>query len=67
MAEDHFDDVRELIDRIQKAEPRFCGLHHYDGQIKNGDPSAKTVAREGFSRLAELIAYLKRSELRCRK
>jgi hypothetical protein len=34
-------------------------LHHYDGQIRNTDPSAATAAREGYSRLMELIAYLK--------
>src|SRR5580658_9344549 len=61
MAEDHFEDVRELIDHVQKAGLRFCGLHHYDGQIKNSDPSAAVGAREGYSRLVELIAYLKRS------
>src|SRR6202521_2661798 len=61
MAEDHFEEVRDLIDRVQKAGLRFCGLHHYDGHIKNTDPSAAAVAREGYSRLVELIAYLKRS------
>jgi D-serine deaminase-like pyridoxal phosphate-dependent protein len=61
MAEDHFEEVRELIDQVQKAGVRFCGLHHYDGQIKNTDPSAAAVAREGYSRLVELIAYLKRA------
>jgi D-serine deaminase-like pyridoxal phosphate-dependent protein len=60
MAEDHFEEVRDLIDQIQKAGLRFCGLHHYDGQIKNTDPSAATAAREGYSRLVELIAHLKR-------
>jgi D-serine deaminase-like pyridoxal phosphate-dependent protein len=61
MAEDHFEEVREFIDRIQKAGLRFCGLHHYDGQIRNTDPSASEAAREGYSRLVELIAYLKRA------
>ena len=61
MAEDHFEEVREFIDQIQKAGLRFCGLHHYDGQIKNTDPSAAAMASEGYSRLVELIAYLKRS------
>src|SRR6202167_5189567 len=60
MAEDHFEEVRDLIDQIQKAGLRFCGLHHYDGQIKNTDPSAAAAAREGYSRLVELIAHLKR-------
>jgi D-serine deaminase-like pyridoxal phosphate-dependent protein len=61
MAEDHFEEVRGFIDRVQKAGLRFCGLHHYDGHIKNTDPSAAAVAQEGYSRLVELIAYLKRS------
>jgi D-serine deaminase-like pyridoxal phosphate-dependent protein len=61
MAEDHFEDVRRFIDQVQKAGLRFCGLHHYDGHIKNTDPAAAAVAREGYSRLVELIAYLKRS------
>jgi D-serine deaminase-like pyridoxal phosphate-dependent protein len=61
MAEDRFEDVRDFIDRVQKAGLRFHGLHHYDGQIKNTDPSAKTVAHEGYSRLVELIGYLKGS------
>jgi D-serine deaminase-like pyridoxal phosphate-dependent protein len=61
MAEDHFEEVRDFIDRIQKAGLRFCGLHHYDGQIQNTDPSAAAAARAGYSRLLELIAYLKRS------
>lgn len=60
IAEDHFEEVRGLIDQVQKAGLRFCGLHHYDGQIKNTDPSAAAVAREGYSRLVELVAYLKR-------
>jgi D-serine deaminase-like pyridoxal phosphate-dependent protein len=61
MAEDHFEEVCEFIGQVQKAGLRFCGLHHYDGQIKNTGPSAALVAREGYSRLMELIAYLKRS------
>jgi D-serine deaminase-like pyridoxal phosphate-dependent protein len=61
MAEENFEAVRELIDQVQKAGVRFCGLHHYDGQIKNTDPSAAIVAREGYSRLMELITYLQRS------
>jgi D-serine deaminase-like pyridoxal phosphate-dependent protein len=61
MAEDHFEEVRAFIERIQKAGLRFCGLHHYDGQIQNSDPSAAAMAREGYSRLLDLIAYLKRS------
>jgi D-serine deaminase-like pyridoxal phosphate-dependent protein len=61
MAEDHFEEVREFIDQVQKAGLRFCGLHHYDGQIKNTDPSAAAMACEGYARLVELIAYLKRS------
>jgi D-serine deaminase-like pyridoxal phosphate-dependent protein len=61
MAEDHFEEVRRFIDQVQKAGLRFCGLHHYDGHIKNTDPAAAAVAREGYSRLMELIAYLKRS------
>src|ERR1700733_7261502 len=61
MAEDRFEEVCEFIGQIQKAGLRFCGLHHYDGQIKNTDPSAAAVAREGYSRLVELIAFLKRS------
>ncbi len=61
MAEDHFEEVREFIEQVQKAGLRFCGLHHYDGQIKNTDASAAAVAREGYLRLMELIAYLKRS------
>jgi D-serine deaminase-like pyridoxal phosphate-dependent protein len=60
MAEDNFEEVRDLIDRVQQAGLRFCGLHHYDGQIKNSDPSAAPVAREGYSRLVELITSLKR-------
>jgi D-serine deaminase-like pyridoxal phosphate-dependent protein len=60
MAEDHFEEVGEFIDQVQKAGLRFCGLHHYDGQIKNTDPSAAAVACEGYSRLLELIGYLKR-------
>jgi D-serine deaminase-like pyridoxal phosphate-dependent protein len=60
MAEDHFEEIRDLIDQIQKAGLRFCGLHHYDGQIKNTDPAAAAAAREGYSRLVELIAHLKR-------
>jgi D-serine deaminase-like pyridoxal phosphate-dependent protein len=60
MAENDFEEVRDLIDQIQKAGLRFCGLHHYDGQIKNTDPSAAATAREGYSRLVELIAHLKR-------
>jgi D-serine deaminase-like pyridoxal phosphate-dependent protein len=61
MAEDHFEEVRDFIDQIQKAGLHFCGLHHYDGQIKNTDPAAAATACEGYSRLVELIAYLKRS------
>ena len=61
MAEDGFAEVRGLIDRVQKAGLRFCGLHHYDGHIKNTDPSAAALACEGYSRLMELIGYLKRS------
>jgi len=61
MAEENFEDVRELIGQIQKAGVRFCGLHHYDGQIHNTDPSAAAVACEGYARLIELIAYLGRS------
>jgi D-serine deaminase-like pyridoxal phosphate-dependent protein len=61
MAEDNFEEVRRLIDEVQKAGLRFCGLHHYDGQIKNSVPSAAAMAREGYSRLVELITYLKRS------
>ena len=60
MTEDNFDDVRELIDQVQKAGLRFRGLHHYDGQIKSTDPDASAAAREGYSRLVELIVYLKR-------
>jgi D-serine deaminase-like pyridoxal phosphate-dependent protein len=59
MGEDDFEQVRECIDRVQRAGLRFCGLHHYDGQIRNTDPSAAAAAREGYSRLMELIAYLK--------
>ena len=61
MAEENFEGVRRLIDQVQKAGLRFCGLHHYDGQIKNSEPSAAGAAREGYSRLMELIAYLKRA------
>jgi D-serine deaminase-like pyridoxal phosphate-dependent protein len=61
MAEDHFEEVLELINRIQKAGLRFCGLHHYDGQIKSTGPAAEAQAREGYSRLLELIAYLRRA------
>ena len=61
MAEDHFEEVRELIDQVQKAGLRFCGLHHYDGHIRNTDPAAPALAVEGYSRLLELAAYLKRS------
>lgn len=61
MAEDQFEEVREFIDQVQKAGLRFRGLHHYDGHIKNSDPSAAALAREGYSRLVELIAFLKRS------
>jgi D-serine deaminase-like pyridoxal phosphate-dependent protein len=61
IAEGHFEEVRGLIDQVLKAGLRFCGLHHYDGQIKNSDPSAAVVAREGYSRLVELVVYLKRS------
>jgi D-serine deaminase-like pyridoxal phosphate-dependent protein len=73
MAEDHFEEVREFIDQVQKAGLRFCGLHHYDGHIKNAghikntDPSSAVVAREGYSRLVELIAYLKRSGIQVRE
>jgi D-serine deaminase-like pyridoxal phosphate-dependent protein len=67
MAEDHFEEVRQFIDQIQKAGVYFCGLHHYDGQIKNTDPSAAAVAREGYSRLIELVAYLKRSGIEVRE
>jgi D-serine deaminase-like pyridoxal phosphate-dependent protein len=67
MAEDHFEGVRELIDQVHKAGLRFCGLHYYDGQIKNSDPSAAAVAHEGYSRLMELIAYLKRSAVEVRE
>jgi len=67
MAEERFDEVREFIDRIQKAGLRFCGLHHYDGQIKNADPSAAAMAHEGYSRLVELIAYLKSSGIEVRE
>ncbi len=61
MAESHFEEVRGLIDQVQTTGLRFCGLHHYDGHIKNADPSAAAVAREGYSRLVELIVFLKRS------
>ncbi len=61
MAEDHFEEVRGLINRIQKAGLRFWGLHHYDGQIQTTDASGAAAAREGYSRLMELIAYLKQS------
>jgi len=61
VAEDRFEEVRNLIDQVQKAGLRFCGLHHYDGQIKNTHASAAAEAREGYLRLVELIAYLKRS------
>ncbi len=61
MAEDHFEEVRELINQVQKAGLRFCGLHHYDGQIKNADSSAELQARAGYSRLVELITYLKQN------
>jgi D-serine deaminase-like pyridoxal phosphate-dependent protein len=61
MAEDNFEEVRGLIDQAQKAGLSFRGLHHYDGHIKNSDASAAAVAREGYSRLVELIAYLKGS------
>jgi D-serine deaminase-like pyridoxal phosphate-dependent protein len=67
MAEDHFEEVGEFIDQVQKAGLRFCGLHHYDGQINNADPSAAVVAREGYSRLVELIAYLKRRGIEVRE
>jgi D-serine deaminase-like pyridoxal phosphate-dependent protein len=67
MAEDHFEEVRDFIDRIQTAGLRFCGLHHYDGQIHNSDPLAAAAAREGYSRLMELIAYLKRSGIEVRE
>jgi D-serine deaminase-like pyridoxal phosphate-dependent protein len=67
MAEDHFEEVRGFIDQVQKAGLRFCGLHHYDGHIKNTDPSAVAVAREGYSRLVELIEYLKRSGIEVRE
>src|SRR5579863_9880034 len=60
IAEHHFEEVRGLIDQVQKAGLRFCGLHHYDGQIRNTDPSGAAAAREGYSRLVELVAYLKR-------
>jgi D-serine deaminase-like pyridoxal phosphate-dependent protein len=66
MAEDRFDEVRQFIDRIQKAGLRFCGLHHYDGQIKNTGPSA-AAAREGYARLVELIAYLKQGGIEVRE
>jgi D-serine deaminase-like pyridoxal phosphate-dependent protein len=61
VAEENFDDVRELISQVQKAGVRFCGLHHYDGQIHNSDSSGAAVACEGYTRLAELIAFLGRS------
>jgi D-serine deaminase-like pyridoxal phosphate-dependent protein len=61
IAEDRFEEVRGFIDQVQKAGLCFRGLHHYDGHIRNTDPSAAAVASEGYSRLMELIAYLKRS------
>jgi D-serine deaminase-like pyridoxal phosphate-dependent protein len=67
MAEDDFEEVREFIGQVQKAGLRFCGLHHYDGQIQNTDQSAAAMAREGYSRLVELIAYLKRSGIEVRE
>jgi D-serine deaminase-like pyridoxal phosphate-dependent protein len=68
MAEDDFEEVGKFIDQVQKAGLRFCGLHHYDGQIHNADPSAAAAAaREGYSRLMELIAYLKRRGIEVRE
>jgi D-serine deaminase-like pyridoxal phosphate-dependent protein len=67
MAEENFEGVRDLIDQVQKAGVRFCGLHHYDGQIKNTDPSAGAAAREGYARLVELIAYLGRGGIQVKE
>ena len=67
MDEDRFEEVRKLIDQIQKAGLHFRGLHHYDGHIKNADPCAAAVASDGYSRLIELIAYLKREGIEVRE
>ena len=67
MAEDHFEDVCGLIGEVQKAGLRFCGLHHYDGHIKNADPAARAAAHAGYARLVDLIGYLGRSGIEVRE
>jgi len=61
MAEDRFADVLGFVSQVLRAGLQFRGLHHYDGHIHNADASAAAVAREGYARLIELIAFLKKS------
>ena len=61
IAEDRFEVVRGFVQQVLAAGLSFRGLHHYDGQIHNADPSAASAAREGYARLLELVAYLEKS------
>ena len=61
IAEDKFEEVRGFIAKALEAGLEFRGLHHYDGHIHNADASAANTAREGYSRLVELIAFLAKS------
>ena len=59
MPEDHFEEVRGFIDQVHRAGLEFRGLHHYDGHVHNTDDSGVAAAKEGYARLAALVAYLK--------
>jgi D-serine deaminase-like pyridoxal phosphate-dependent protein len=61
ISEDRFEEVRGFVGQVLQAGLRFRGLHHYDGHIHNTDAAASATAHEGYARLVELNAYLKKS------
>jgi D-serine deaminase-like pyridoxal phosphate-dependent protein len=64
MAEEHFGEVLAFARQALDAGLRFRGLHHYDGQIKNSDPTAAAAAYAGYARLIELAAFLEANGIR---
>jgi D-serine deaminase-like pyridoxal phosphate-dependent protein len=61
IAEDRFEEVRGFVSQVLGSGLQFRGLHHYDGHIHNADASAAGIARGGYAKLIELIAYLKKN------
>ena len=60
MPEDRYEEVEAFVREVLEAGLYFRGLHHYDGQIKNSDPSAAATAHHGYEQLLGLVEHLKK-------